>query len=161
MTKTETVKILAILKAAYPNSYKGMSKEEANATVTIWAAQFAGIPVEIVMMAVNKLISTNQFPPAISEVKQRISNLYWEARELIDDEESYIAGCRSIGIDAQGEGYSTGQTRALLERIIKLTSEYRTGGHALEMPLKDMLPEARRLMLENTEGGDITGSRLE
>ena len=33
MTREETVKILAILKAAYPNSYKGMTKEEANATI--------------------------------------------------------------------------------------------------------------------------------
>lgn len=84
MTKEETIKILAILKAAYPNSYKKMTKEEANGTVFIWSVQFAKIPADVVMLAVNKLISTSTFPPAISEVKEKIRNLYWEAWELLE-----------------------------------------------------------------------------
>ncbi len=83
MTKTEATKVLAILKAAYPNSYKGMTKEEGAATAMVWAAQFAEIPCELVMIAVNKIISTNTFPPSISEVKSRIKRLYWEAWDLL------------------------------------------------------------------------------
>ncbi len=78
MTREETIKVLAILKAAYPNSYKNMSTEEANATATVWAVQFADMPADVVMIAINKLISTSPFPPAISEVKDRIKGLYWE-----------------------------------------------------------------------------------
>lgn len=84
MTKEETIKILSILKAAYPNSYKHMTKDEANGTITIWSIQFANIPAEIVMVAINKLISTSTFPPAISEVKAKIRNLYYEAYELLE-----------------------------------------------------------------------------
>ena len=84
MTKAETAQVLAILKAAYPNTYKTLSAEDATATVNVWAAQFANIPVNVVMIAVNKLISTNIFPPAITEVKERIRSLYWEAWEMID-----------------------------------------------------------------------------
>ena len=36
MTRDETTKVLALLKAAYPNSYKGMTKEEAMGTISIW-----------------------------------------------------------------------------------------------------------------------------
>lgn len=85
MTREETIKVLAILKAAYPNSYKGMTKEEANGTVMIWSTQFANIPADIVLMAVNKVISTKAFPPAISEVKAKIESLYWESYEIIND----------------------------------------------------------------------------
>lgn len=85
MKRNETIKILAILKAAYPNSYKGMTKEEANGTVAVWTIQFADMPVDIVLMAVNKLISTSQFPPATSEVKKKISTLHWEAYDMICD----------------------------------------------------------------------------
>lgn len=85
MTQNETIKILAILKAAYPNSYKGMTKEEANGTVAVWTMQFADMPADIVLMAVNKLISTNKFPPTISEVKKKISTLHWEAYDMICD----------------------------------------------------------------------------
>lgn len=79
MTRDETIKLLAILKAAYPNSYRGMTKEEANGTVAVWATQFASMPAEVVMIAVNKLISTNTFPPSIGEVKEKIRGLYFEA----------------------------------------------------------------------------------
>ena len=84
MTKAETAKVLAILKAAYPNTFKNLSAEDATATVNVWAAQFANMPVSVVMIAVNKLISTNVFPPTITEVKERIRSLYWEAWEMLD-----------------------------------------------------------------------------
>ena len=41
MTKKEALQILAILKAAYPSSYNGMTKEEATGTVAVWCMQFA------------------------------------------------------------------------------------------------------------------------
>jgi hypothetical protein len=84
LTKAETVKVLAILKAAYPNTFKSLSAEDAKATVNVWAAQFANMPVDVVMIALNKLISTNTFPPSIVEVKERIRSLYWEAWTMID-----------------------------------------------------------------------------
>lgn len=79
MTKEETAKVLAILKAAYPNTFKNLSAEDARATLNVWATQFINIPVGVVMIAVNKLISTNIFPPTITEVKERIRSLYYEA----------------------------------------------------------------------------------
>lgn len=84
MTREESIKILAILKAAYPNSYRNMSRDEANGTVMVWQTQFANIPAEMVMIAVNKLISTSTFPPAISEVKDKIRSMYWEVWEILN-----------------------------------------------------------------------------
>ena len=78
MTREETIKVLAILKAAYPNAYKGMTREEAQGTVSVWAMQFAAFPVEVVLLAVNKIISSSTFPPAISEVKDKMRGMYWE-----------------------------------------------------------------------------------
>ena len=84
MTREEAIKVLAILKAAYPNSYRGMTKEEAHGTVAVWAAQFANMPASVVMIAVNKIISKNTFPPSINEVKDEIRGLYWETWEELD-----------------------------------------------------------------------------
>lgn len=89
MTRDETIKILAILKASYPNSYRGMTKDEANGTVAVWATQFAKMPADVVMIAVNKLISTNTFPPSINEVKDKIRNLYWETWGMLNDHKRY------------------------------------------------------------------------
>ena len=79
MTRDETIKVLAVLKAAFPASYRNMTRDEANGTVMIWATQFAADPVQVVMMAVQKLIATSQFPPSIAEVKSKLHSLYWEA----------------------------------------------------------------------------------
>lgn len=83
MTKKEALQILAILKAAYPASYNGMTKEEATGTVAVWCMQFENMPAEIVMMAIHKLIATNKFPPSISEVKGKISSIHHEAWTML------------------------------------------------------------------------------
>ena len=111
MTREETIKILAILKAAYPNSYKNMTKEEASGTVTVWAMQFANIPAEIVMIAINKLISTSPFPPAICEVKKKIGGLYWESWEILNKNKSYQT--------------LTAEQEAMYQKIFEIAEEIR------------------------------------
>lgn len=83
MTKKEAAQILAILKAAYPNSYKNMTTDEANGTATIWSIQLGKFPANVVFIAINKWISKNPFPPAISEVIQQIDGLYWEVWSIL------------------------------------------------------------------------------
>jgi hypothetical protein len=86
MTKEEATKILAILKAAYPNSYRGVTEDEALGTVGVWYVQFANTHYAIVMMALQKCISTCKFPPSISEVKKKISDIHWEAAEMLGED---------------------------------------------------------------------------
>jgi len=86
MTREETIQVLSLLKAAYPTSYRGLSKQEANGVISVWAMQFSSIPVEIVLIAINKLISSNKFAPTVSEVKTRIKHMFGEAEaELFSD----------------------------------------------------------------------------
>ena len=125
MTKTETAQILAILKAAYPNSYKGLTTEDVKATVNVWAAQFANMPVAVVMIAVNKLISTNVFPPTITEVKERIRSLYWEAWEMLN--------LHNQGLELLDE-----RTLKTTEEIIKTVEPMRTMGR-VEPSLGELL----------------------
>ena len=83
MTVEESAKVLAILKAAYPNHYRDMTKEQATGTINVWASQFVNIPVFVVMLAVNKHISSIKFPPTVSEVKDKIKSLYYETQETL------------------------------------------------------------------------------
>ena len=135
MTKKEAVQLLAILKAAYPNSYRGMSKEEAAGTISVWTMQFADLPADIVLMALNKLIGSSKFPPSIAEVKSKISSLHWEASDAIRLH-------RQLGKEAPKQ----------LQRVYEITLDYRHQCHA-EPTLMQMV-EGSRLMLgapENME----------
>lgn len=136
MTKKEALQILAILKAAYPSSYNGMTKEEATGTVAVWCMQFADMPAEIVMMAVHKLISTNKFPPSISEVKNRIQKIHWEAYDIISS-----ANMR----DTIPE-----ETRKKFQAIYEATKGYRVAELA-EPATLTMMQNAQRLQIGSGE----------
>lgn len=124
MTKKEALQILAILKAAYPSSYNGMTKEEATGTVSVWCMQFEDMPAEIVMMAIHKLIATNKFPPTVAEVKSKISSIHCEASEML-----WSGTYSEILSDEQKKQY---------KRLYDLTKDYKIAGMA-EPPLHRML----------------------
>ena len=134
MTREETIKVLAILKAAYPASYRNMTKDEANGTVAIWAAQFAREPVQVVMLAVQKLISKSTFPPTISEVKSQMRGLYWEAWQDVAMHEN---GCRPLDeqrleamrtIVKSCERYTSNSNEPTLGELLGGVQKYLTDG---------------------------------
>lgn len=131
MTREETLQVLAILKAAYPASYNGMTKREAEGTVSVWAMQFASIPVGIVMMAVQKCISSNKFPPAISEVKDKITSLHWEAYDMIYTSVSE---------------FLSEQDKERYRQIYEATKEFKREGMA-EPSLSQMLSNSKLLLI--------------
>lgn len=83
MTRQDTIKVLSVLKAAYPNFYKNMSKDEALSVINLWSIQLSDTPVDIVIMAVNKIIATSKWPPTISEVKDKIQGMYHESMSTL------------------------------------------------------------------------------
>ena len=132
MTTEETTKILAILTAAYPNAYRNISAEEANCITMVWALQFASVPADIVFMALTKAISTCKFPPTISEVKEKLRTLYWEAYSALD--ERYKAPLTPIA-------------RQEYQRIYEATKDFKC--EKLEPALDDLLIQnSRRYMIE-------------
>ncbi len=132
MTYKEACKILAVLKAAYPNSYRNLDKAEAESIAKVWAAQFASMPYTAVVIAVQKLISTNTFPPTISEVKSRIRSLYLEADELLRKHKLATEGMPVKNHPTKkvlywGDEYKLDpQTLAAVEEIIRVCEPMRT-----------------------------------
>ena len=74
MTREETLAILAVLKAAYPNFYKDMMRSEAEGIVSLWAEMFKDEPADLVAIAVKAHISNDKkgFPPHIGAIKDAI-----------------------------------------------------------------------------------------
>lgn len=124
MTREETLELMAILKAAYPNSYNGMTKQEAIGVVTVWALHFADVPADIVHMALQKAISASKFPPSINEVKAKLSSVYWDAIEALSADNLTL----TLSLEE----------RVALERVAHETCEYRTG-MTVEPTVRQML----------------------
>lgn len=90
MNTQEATKLLALIKVAYPNSYKGMDDDSLMATVNMWHRSFADIPYRVMEMAFDRLRMTLKFPPTVADFAEQLRSLHYEADQ--------IAGiCRSIG----------------------------------------------------------------
>lgn len=74
MTREETLAIMSVLKAAYPQFYKDMKRSEAEAIVELWATMFADDPVAVVAAAVKAHIATDKkgYPPHIGAIKEAV-----------------------------------------------------------------------------------------
>lgn len=145
MTTDDAIKILSILKAAYPSSYKGMTREEATGTISVWATQFSQIPAEVVYIAVNKLISTSQFPPAISQVREKLYEMYYEAATMLAEHKQTEQGYYGRKLDAK--------TKRVVEMIYDATAKIRAQEHN-EPSIFELTKSGSRLFLtDNAESG--------
>lgn len=74
MNRAETLKILSVLRATFPQFYRGLGKNELDNIVSIWNEMFLDDPYEIVGAAVKTLIASDSsgYPPVIGKVKEKI-----------------------------------------------------------------------------------------
>lgn len=77
ITRTETLAILGVLKAAYPGFYKDQNEYDAKMSVNLWHEMFADDNAEIVSNAVKAFIATDKkgYPPVIGGIKNKIAEL--------------------------------------------------------------------------------------
>ncbi len=74
MTREDTLDLLSVLKAAYPNFYRDMTRKDADHVVELWHGMFKDEPTELVALAVKGHIATDTkgFPPHIGAIKDAI-----------------------------------------------------------------------------------------
>lgn len=77
MNREDTIKILSVLRGAYPAFYRDITKQEAETTIALWASMFDEEPYELVGAAVKAFIAGDGkgFPPAIGQIKERIRQI--------------------------------------------------------------------------------------
>lgn len=147
MTLDESIKILTILKAAYPKDFPfNMSVEEAEIVATIWNEQFLNVPGAIVEVAVKKLIATEERCFSIAKVKKKIGGMYWEAKELLDADDRNTR----LGLCAMNE-----QKKAFYEFIKKETEGYKAN-MVIEPSISELVSnETKRLLLGGGDNGNL------
>lgn len=96
MDRNEAIKILTVLKAAYPHSFKNadgkpIPQKDAEALIQLWQTMFAAESYEQVNAAVAALISTRKegYTPTIGEVKERLAFAREQASGGISEQEAW------------------------------------------------------------------------
>lgn len=72
MQSEETKNILSLLKVAYPNQFRNMSKEDGDNMLMLWSVQFKDYDYSQVLNAVQIHVSKSQYIPSIAEIKGMI-----------------------------------------------------------------------------------------
>ena len=176
MDELETKKILAILKGAYPNFYKDMKRDAADAIVALWSEMFSEDDYAIVAVAVKILIKTRKegWPPNVGEVSEYIAKL--TQPEEMSEMEAWLLVKKAIGdyrFYDNPENSSFFKLPPLLQRIVGSSRQLHDWGQLSEDELNtvvasnfmrsyrakakhqheiDMLPESIKTMIGQSEG---------
>ena len=81
MNKQEAVKLLALIKVAYPTAYRDMDEASKKATVNMWAMSFPEWPYGIMEQALNHFRLVRKFPPTVAEMVEELRHIYNQATE--------------------------------------------------------------------------------
>lgn len=113
MTRDEVVAVLGILKTAYPQFYKDMSKQEMFNTIDLWTEMFSHENPMLVTAAVKNLINSFKWIPTIADIKE-------EMYKLTDTEqESPIEIWNKIKGAIRNSGYNSYEEFQKLPEIAK------------------------------------------
>ena len=81
MNKQEAVKLLALIKIAYPTAYRDMDDASKKATVNMWQMSFPDVPYPIMEQAFNHFRMVSKFPPTVAEMVEELRGIYFKAVE--------------------------------------------------------------------------------
>lgn len=105
MNRDDVIKILSILKIAYPNFYKNISKEDAERTIELYQTMFCDCDTQIVITAIKELINSFKYPPTIADIKNKMYELYNNNNDKSASElwESLIKAISNSGYNSESE----------------------------------------------------------
>lgn len=77
MDRVETLKIMAVLRTAYPAYYGRQGAADADNAAKLWQCMFQSEPYAVVEAAVRRFLATDTkgFPPVIGQIKEQIRQI--------------------------------------------------------------------------------------
>ena len=125
MTREQTLDIMVVIQAAYPNFYKGMSKQQADAVIDLWATMFVDEPLDVVAMAVKAHICNDKkgFPPHIGAIKEAIIKL--QTPDEMTEMEAWGHIRKAIGNGLYGSQKEFDKLPPVLQRLVGSPNQLR------------------------------------
>ena len=125
MTQTDTLAILGVLKAAYPNFYKDMRRSEADGIVALWTEMFKDEPAEVVALAVKAHIANDKkgFPPHIGAIKDAIVKIMQP--DQMTEQEAWALVAKALRNGTYGAEEEFQKLPPVVQRLVGSPSQLR------------------------------------
>lgn len=72
MNREQATEVLAMIKIAYQNTYKNLTKNDANNMILLYQSIFAEENAEAVKLAVKAHIATSKWSPTVADIRELI-----------------------------------------------------------------------------------------
>lgn len=140
MTKEEATKFLALIKVAYPNSYRDMDDDMVHATINMWHTTFSNTPYAVMQICFDKYRRENKFPPTVADIIESLKMSYYAS--AFDANIAWSNGDRD--------------TYERCRYVMSHTQEYRGGATGMNLEYRhisnEMLLESKSKMAELISG---------
>lgn len=129
MTVEESIKLLALIKLAYPNAYKNIDKDTQMGTVKMWQHNFCKVPFAIMEMALEHYQQTAEFQPSTANIREELKNMHYEA--------------------LQNVLFTNGEQRKLNQYIMEQTEQFKkSNDQVINIQSQNLLNSANRFLIE-------------
>ena len=107
MDRAETLKIMAVLRGAYPQFYRDIGREEAADTVNLWLDLFGRYEYPLVAAAVKSFIEADEkgFPPVPGQIAGKLRLLAGEDRQTEGEAWAQVARAIRNGLSGAREEF--------------------------------------------------------
>lgn len=118
MERSDVLKIMAVLRGAYPQFYRNIDRKEAEDTVNLWLDMFRQDDPQIVAAAVKSVIEGDEkgFPPTIGQVKAKMRLL--TGSEEMTEAEAWELVARAIRNGLYGAQDEFDKFPPIIRRIV-------------------------------------------
>jgi hypothetical protein len=119
MTREETIMMLKILRASYPNFYSKFGKDELNEIANLWTEMFSADDFNIVKYALKDLIATHSgFPPDIAAIKNKIKEICSAATGEATNEDLWLMLKKAVSNGIYGSRQEFEKLPPVLQRYL-------------------------------------------
>ena len=125
MTRDDVIKIMSVLRGAYPHFYRDISKQEAYDTINLWTDMFSNDDASIVSAAVKSLIDGDDkgFPPTIGQVKAKMRLLV--GSDELTEAEAWNLVSKAVKNGLYGAVEEFEKLHPAVKRIVRSPSQLR------------------------------------
>lgn len=128
MNRTEVLKIMSVLRGAYPSFYRNIDRKEAEATVGLWEDMFEHDEYALVAAAVKALIDSDDkgYPPHIGAVKAKLRLITGENE--MTEAEAWVIVAKALRNSSYGSKEEFEKFPPVIKRIVGSPAQLREWG---------------------------------
>lgn len=118
MDRAETIKVLTVLRAAYPQFYAKQTAGDLQNIVALWTDMFEDESYQLVAAATKALIKTrdSSFPPSIGEISAKVRQI--SAQEKMTEAEAWALVVAAIRNGTYGAEKEFNALPPVLQRLV-------------------------------------------